>query len=266
MDTKTSSELREHMLWTYYGLRGGLAILGISLPLLLLVAGLVLHDTWLEPSISRYYYTPDRFGAFITRDLFVGGLVAVGMCLYLYKGFSDKENVALNFGGAFAVLVALLPPGEPTKASGIVATLHGISAVLFFLCIAYVSLWRSRDTLELLPESRRPAFSRLYTMTGVAMVVSPLAAVVLSFVLEPASRFRTLIFFVETLAIWAFAAYWIIKTKEMRISDAEMRSLGGALKRAVVSAPERSGAPAPAEKIVPEASPAPPSESHVLSA
>lgn len=229
MDRKRSSELREHMLWTYYGLRVGLAAIGISLPLLLLLAGLLLHGTWLEPSISRYYHTPDRFGAFITRDIFVGGLMAVGACLYLYKGFSDKENVALNFAGAFAALVALLPPGHPQRDSGAIATLHGIAAVSFFLCIAYVSLWRSRDTLELLPEQERPVFARRYTATGIALVVSPLVAVVLSFVLEPASQFRTAIYFVETLAIWAFAAYWMTKTREMRISDAETRGLSGQL-------------------------------------
>lgn len=254
MDTKSASELREHMLWTYYGLRVGLAVIGISLPLLLLVVGWLLHGASLEPSISHYYYTADGFGAFITRDLFVGGLVAVGACLYLYKGFSDNENIALNAAGAFAVLVGWLPPTDPVKGASVISTLHGLSAVSLFLCIAYVSLFRSRDTLELLPEPKRATFSRLYTLTGVAMVVSPLVAVVLSFVLEPASRFRTAIFFVETLAIWAFAAYWIIKTKEMRLSDAETRSLGGELKRECVPVGGRGAAAATMrETIVPDA-------------
>jgi hypothetical protein len=38
------------------------------------------------------------------------------------------------------------------------------------------------------------------------MITSPLVAVALSFALEPTSRFRTLVFWVETLAVWTFAA------------------------------------------------------------
>lgn len=68
------------------------------------------------------------------------------------------------------------------------------------------------------------------------MIVSPLAAVVLSFALEPTSRFRTLIFWAETFAVWTFAAYWIIKTREMRATKAEKRALNAELKRDVVPA------------------------------
>ena len=144
-DPKSSAELQEHMLWTYYGLRVGLATIGIALPILVVTVGGLLHDVWLEPSISAYYYTPPKLPWFTARDIFVGGLLAAAACLYLYKGFSNKENVALNFGGAFAVLVALLPTAAPGHQSGVVSKLHGTSAVLFFLCIAYVSLARSRD-------------------------------------------------------------------------------------------------------------------------
>jgi hypothetical protein len=41
------------MLWTYYGLRGGLAVIGFALRLVVVFAGGVLHHVWLEPSISQ---------------------------------------------------------------------------------------------------------------------------------------------------------------------------------------------------------------------
>ena len=59
-EPKTSGELQEHMLWTYDGLRVGLAVIGIALPILVLVAGAVLHGVWLEPSISAYYHTETK--------------------------------------------------------------------------------------------------------------------------------------------------------------------------------------------------------------
>lgn len=134
-EPKSSGELQEHMLWTYYGLRVGLAAVGFALPLLVLIAG-GLRGVWLEPSISAYYYTRPEPPWFTTRDIFVGGLLAASACLYLYKGFSNKENIALNLAGIFAVLVAFLPTAVSKETIGIVSKLHGTSAVLFFACIA----------------------------------------------------------------------------------------------------------------------------------
>lgn len=236
MDRKSPDDLQEHMRGTYYGLRVGLAVIGIALPLVVLFAGGVLQHVWLEPSISQYYHTKGRLSYFTTRDLFVGGLFAVGACLYLYKGFSTRENVALNLAGLFALCVALLPTAATSNDRGLVSLLHGTSAVLFFLCIAYVSLFRSHDTFRLLPPAKRGRYARGYLWTGLTMIASPLAAVALSFALEPTSRFSTVVFWSETFAVWAFAAYWIIKTGEMRETNAETRALGGELKREVVPA------------------------------
>ena len=237
MDRKSAGELQEHMLGTYFGLRVGLAVIGILLPLIVLIAGGVLHGVGLESSISQYYHSKG-LSYLTTRDFFVGGLFAAGACLYLYKGFSSKENVALNLAGAFATFVALLPTAGPTSDGGLVSKLHGFSAVLFFLCIAYVSLFRARDTLPLLlSPAKQRWYTRAYLLTGALMVLSPLAAVALSFALEPTSQFRTLKFWVETFAVWTFAAYWLIKTKEMRQTKAEKRALDANLKRALVPAP-----------------------------
>ena len=45
-----------------------------------------------------------------------------------------------------------------------------------------------------------------------------------------------LIFWLETFAVCTFAAYWIIKTGEMRETKAERRALDAELKREVVPA------------------------------
>ena len=230
MDRKTSEELQDHMFQTYFSLRIGLAAIGSALPIVVLVAGVALHHVWIEDSISAYYHTPPRLVFFTTRDLFVGCLLAAAACLYLYKGFSDKENVALNLAGVFAALVALLPTAADEGDRGLVSVLHATSAVLFFLCIAYVSLFRSHDTLCLLPRESRDRYKRLYSWTGGAMIASPLAAVVLTFALGTS----TLVFWVEALGVWAFSAYWIIKTFEMRSSRAEERALDAELHREVV--------------------------------
>ena len=105
--------------------------------------------------------------------------------------------MALNLAGVFAVGVALLPTAAADQPSSFHSVLHGTLAVLFFACIAYVSLFRSRDTLPLLPAAKRASYARRYFWTGLALILSPLAAVGVSFVLDPASRFRTMIFWLE---------------------------------------------------------------------
>ena len=230
-EEKSNRDLQEHMLWTYYGLRVGLALIGIFLPVVVYFAGGVLHHVWLEGSISAYYHTPPSQVWFTTRDLFVGGLLAASACLYLNKGYSNKENIALNLAAIFAVFVALLPTAPRGEPTGLISILHGTSAVLFFLCIAYVSLRRSGDTLELLEPTERPRYEQLYKATGGAMIASPVLAVVLSWALDPDSPSRTTVFWIETLGIWSFAAYWIIKTGEMRKSSAERKGLDAELKR-----------------------------------
>jgi hypothetical protein len=234
MDNKSAGELQSHMLGTYFGLRIGLVVIGVALPLVVLVAGGVLHDVGLKRSISAYYHPgPAALSFFTTRDFFVGGLFAAAACLYLYKGFSAKENIALNLAGIFACFVALLPTGFEDDDKGLVPVLHATSAVLFFLCIAYVSLFHSRDTLRLLTPARRAHFAQQYLWTGLALIVSPLVAVVVALTLE--GRLRALTFWAEACAVWAFAYYWWIKTREMRESSAERRALDADLRREVVT-------------------------------
>ena len=61
----------------------------------------------LAGSMSEYYWA--AAGDVVpARNVFVGGLFAVSACLWLYKGFSPRENVALNLAGLFAVGVALV--------------------------------------------------------------------------------------------------------------------------------------------------------------
>ena len=65
-----------------------------------------------QTSLSGYYYTP-------VQNLFVGALVAIGVCLVSLKGNTDSEDVLLNFAGLCAPFVALVPIHDPS-ACGVV--------------------------------------------------------------------------------------------------------------------------------------------------
>jgi hypothetical protein len=163
-------KLREHILETYSLLRIGMALIGILFPLVLWWVGLF-RGVKLQGSISAYYHTS-------MGDVFVGSLCAIGVFLYFYKGVTTKENIALNFAGIFAVLVALLPTAAPSdlKCETFTAPYwHGTSAILFFVAIAYVSWFCASDTLNYVSnQSRQKLYSGLYKLLAIGMISLPL--------------------------------------------------------------------------------------------
>ena len=206
-----------HITQTYVNLRIGMAILAFSLPLLLMAGSWLSANVVFQGSISAFYHTA-------MRNLFVGLLVAVGSFLYLYKGFSKKENIALNVAGLSAIGVAFFPtiipknileaprsylPIEPFTAP----YLHGFCAVVLFFAIAYVCVFCGNETIALIENKKtRERYEKIYKGLGLLMVVFPILAVLFSFV---AAR-DYLIFIVEFVAIWIFALFWLTKVMELR--------------------------------------------------
>lgn len=223
-----AAQLQRHISGTYHTLRAGMGAIAVLLPIVLWAGDRILGHEPLRCSMSAYYYSP------VMRDWFVGALVATGALLYLYRGFSRVENVVLNIAGICAVAIAVVPTSPDCGGTPSV-TAHGAFAVAFFLCIAYVSVCHASDTLSLSLIKNAKTLARyraIYPLLGIGMLVSPLVAVALTFVLQSPG---TAVFFVEAVAVWAFAAYWITKSVEMRTSDAELKALRQKLQ--AVSAP-----------------------------
>ncbi|MGY2127723.1 hypothetical protein [Blastococcus sp. SYSU DS0617] len=103
-----------------------------------------------QTSLSGYYYTP-------VQNLFVGALIAIGVCLVSLKGNTDSEDVLLNFAGMCAPFVALVPIHDPSAcgvvtddlnrdlniANNVVALLAVIGAALAALAVLW---WHNRRT------------------------------------------------------------------------------------------------------------------------
>ena len=229
MRTKmNSNELRDHVHMTYISLRYGICLLGFLLPIVLLVGGLTINVSW-QDSISQYYHTP-------LRDLFVGSLFGIGAFLYLYKGFSREENIALNISGIALLGVALFPisinqenleyrqPHADSMESslswiGLSAqaseTIHIMSALLFFFSIAYVCIRCAGDTLHLIDDPQRRSELKLrYTQLGVLMIVVPSLAAVLD-LFDVGDQYHV-VFMVEWGAILVFSSYWWTKSREFK--------------------------------------------------
>jgi hypothetical protein len=216
-------ELRELFESTYHSLRVAILALGLLLPPALWVGGLRRDGIHLQDSMSAYYYTG-------MRDVFVGSLWAVGVALIAYKGFSNVENRVLSVGGVLAIGVALLPTTAPGGASSAVGAAHTLAAVSFFGCLAYVAIARAADTLLLVRDARLASkLRRWYRILGAVMLASPLLALVLAWSVRPPGGTLRAIFFVEAVGVWVFAAYWLLKSWELRRTSADRALMQGLL-------------------------------------
>lgn len=224
--------LQSNVTDTYFFLRISLGAIAVVLPLVLWLGGKYALGIPPQTSISAYYHTD-------MRDLMVGGLFAIGLALFIYKGFSFAEDWLLNAAGVLIIGVAYfpmdpstqyqcfpicLPPClanasllDHTSDALITIGLHGYCAVAFFLAIGSACIFCSSHTLPLIENLQvRRAFSVAYKAIGVAMVILPLTAAAL-LRLSPNSGStcadRT-VFWIEASGVWVFAAFWLLKTYE----------------------------------------------------
>jgi hypothetical protein len=220
-------KLHQHIFKTYTHLRIGMALTALAFPLILLLGGLAIGVEH-QGSMSAYYHTP-------MRNAFVGILFMIGPFLFLYKGFSWQENSALNFAGLLAVGIAVFPMDKTaammklapydTYANG---TVHGICAIVFFISISYVCIFRASDTLALIGDSsRRKRYKMTYRILGILMVLFPLLAAGMTNYLQDMFNPDTsiTIFIVELAGVWVFGFYWIVKSLEIRETHADKDAL-----------------------------------------
>lgn len=217
------SDISHHIFSTYISMRLWMGIIALAYPVILYIWG-AYNGVPLAQSISHYYWNLTELQSPV-RNLMVGGLFAIGFALYLYQGFTKAENYALNLAGIFAIGVALAPTEINCEPSCAKLTMHGFFAVSLFICLVYVTWFRSGDTLKYLPAADAPKYKRMYFIAGLIMFMSPLIAFILQALLQQSGK---QIFFIEASGVWAFAAYWFIKTAEMKQSGAEEKAKSSA--------------------------------------
>jgi hypothetical protein len=227
-----NDQLREHIFSTYLTLRYGIVLIGALLPLIVYTVGRF-HGVPLQDSISAYYWASNGTPA-PSRDWFVGCLFAVAAFLYLYKGFSKAENIALNLAAILAAGVAIFPMEWNCGQACGKYSVHGFCAVAMFVCLVYVVWFRSRDTLPLITdEASRDRYRRMYVSIGAVMLASPVTAFVLNSVIGTRTSY---VYFIEAAGIWAFALYWWVKSSELKRSAATAKALEGEVDASRVTA------------------------------
>lgn len=214
-------ELQKNFLSSYFNLRMGIAVLALLLPLVLWIGGAA-QGVGIQDSMSAYYHAAAghaNAGGGLMRDFFVGILFAVGVFLYLYKGFSTLENIVLNLAGAFAVGVAVFPMEWNCGDQCQKISVHGACAIALFLCIALVCIRCASETLPYLKDEKRQSrYRRIYLYLGVSMVLAPVAAFLLAVVFR---RLESYTYIAEATGIAVFGVYWLVKSRELSLSKVE---------------------------------------------
>ena len=204
---------------SYMILRNGIGTLGLALPFVL-IGGVGLDHV--QASLSAYYhyspFQPERYGAGVMRDVFVGMLCTIGAFLLFYRVHSLVEDIALNVAGVSAVLIALFPMDWPAggQETTMSARIHSVCAATFFVMIAYVCIFCANHTLRIVADGRRRRlFKRVYLVLGILMVATPSAVFALTLIL-PQGENSPAILIIEVAGVLTFASFWLIKGLEIR--------------------------------------------------
>lgn len=214
MNAKKLSE--SSLVVSYLELRKAIGIIGIVLPIILYFGGLILFQTGLQSSISRYYHTD-------MRDVLVGTLVAVGIFLFAYKGYKG-DAIFGKLACVFAIGVALFPctpSGAVSNTARIIGIFHLIFTVLFFGTLIYFSYFLfTKSDQKTLPKKKQQR-NVVYKTCGIVMTICLLGIVISFFFPYLMAWLGSPIFWFEAGAIWSFGISWFTKGEAIAILNDE---------------------------------------------
>jgi hypothetical protein len=208
---------RTTLVLSYLGLRRAVGVIGMALPFVLAVGGLLRDGTGLQRSISHYYYTG-------MRDVLVGSLCAMAVFLYSYR-YDRPDAVAGLVAAVSAVGVALFPTTRGDRlvsAADPVGVVHLLCAAAFFLTLAWFCLGLFTRTYPDRPPTRRKRLRNVvYRVCGVTIVVG--VALVAVTPLLPAEWVAAVhpVFWLESLAVEAFGVAWLVKGRTLLTDGAD---------------------------------------------
>lgn len=216
---------------SYLGLRKAVGWIGIALPFVLPLGKILIEGPGLQGSISAYYYTA-------MGNVLVGSMCAIGVFLLSYR-YKKWDIVASILAGIFAIGVALFPTApavDPTATQKAISVVHGISAGLFFVTLACISIFlftktnpyqtlkphkpteylslfmvtRTKPGLPLNPrKKRRNIIYRVCGYTIFACIII-IGIVGIPYIKEHVQQLYP-VFWLESLAVFAFGFSWLTK-------------------------------------------------------
>ena len=136
-------------------------------------------------------------------------LGACSVCLMFYDGYDKTDDILNTIAGIFGLLICLFPCGYDAEQVGtfrtpveISATIHNISAVVFFAVLAYVSLFQFTKSNGNMTEKKKKR-NVIYRVCGVGMIASFAILLLPSFYIQ--------VWLTEMFALSFFGISWLTK-------------------------------------------------------
>lgn len=199
---------RDAAVSSYIALRRSVGLIGMSLPLVLPFLTLVVFDEKLPSSVSGYYHTA-------AGNILVGAMCAIGVFM-LYYNFAPIDNWVSNVTGVSAIIAGIVPTARFSDAKGLVFTasvVHLISSAILFITLAIFSLFLfTRTNLAGFSSPAKKERNIVYQVCGWVIVLCLVLAVLVPFALDKeVIRELKPIFWLESVAIFAFGVSWLVK-------------------------------------------------------
>ncbi len=179
------------------------------------------------------------------RNIFVGILCSVGLFLFSYKGYEQKDDIAGHLAGIFAFAIAWLPTTikgsnscliSPISNNQLIGTFHLASALLFFSVLIYFSLFlftkSDAENNKTASKKRTQKQNRnlIYKICGYTMI----GCIVLIGIYIAAFRGKypkldnaNIVFWCEAIALWTFGISWLTKGEVLWRDAKRIRQLRG---------------------------------------
>ncbi|MGH3793543.1 MAG: DUF998 domain-containing protein [Pseudonocardiaceae bacterium] len=216
---------QDTLVHSYLFLRRAIGLIGIALPVVLIIGGLVADGDLLN-SISNYYYSN-------MRDVYVGSMCAIGVFLLSYRGYGPVDDLAGDAAAVTALGVALFPTtpdDHPTRTDQIIGGLHIVFAAVFFVTLAFFCLVLFRKTDQAHPTRRKVHRNRVYLAAGVIILLCLVLIVLSEWFLHADTGSLHPVLWLESAATLAYGVAWLTK--------------GEAIVRDLPPAPEHTPLPA----------------------
>jgi hypothetical protein len=191
----------ENPALSYRNMRAITGYVGLTLPVVLLLAGLV--DGHIESSLSAYYYTK-------VGNVFTGALCVIGVFLLAYRPTAWAiDTIATTLAGISALGVAFFhaAPANATLSQLRLADVHLTCATALFVLLGAISIFIFRR--DLLPSQRWRA--NWYIALGALIWLSIALMPTLNWLASSFYDNDHVFFILETVCVMAFAASFILK-------------------------------------------------------
>ncbi len=194
----------ENPALTYRNLRAIIGYVGLTLPVVLLLTGVI--DGHIESSISAYYYTK-------VGNVFTGALCVIGEFLLAYRLTSwTIDNIATSLAGISALGVAFFhaAPQHATLSQLRLSVVHLTCAAALFILLGAISLFIfSHDMPPGQPGRRWRA--NCYMALGALIWLSIALMPTLNSLAGSFYDNNHVFFILEAVCVMAFAASFILK-------------------------------------------------------